>query len=85
MAEWSEDHVVAIGNSTLESCARCLDKLEIGRAPLVERKDRQLERSGSGVWKADTFKVVAPRLCWLRTDGLPPQTSIECTDRMLVI
>jgi hypothetical protein len=51
----------------------------------VERKDRQLGRSGSGVWKADTFKVVAPCLCWLRTDGLPPQASIECTDRMLVI
>jgi hypothetical protein len=26
----------------------------------VESGDRRLERSESGMWKADTFKVVAP-------------------------
>jgi type IV secretory pathway TrbF-like protein len=37
-------------------------KLETGRDPYVESGDSWLERLGSGMWQADTSKVVA-RAC----------------------
>jgi hypothetical protein len=39
--------------------------------PLGESGDNWLGRSGSGMWQADTSKVVA-RPCRLKTDGLAP-------------
>jgi hypothetical protein len=48
-------------------------------------EDHCLERTGSVMWQADTSKVVASHLYWLRTDGLTPRASIEQTDHILVI
>jgi hypothetical protein len=36
----------------------------------VECEDNWLGRSGSGMWQADTSKVIGPALCQLRTDEL---------------
>jgi hypothetical protein len=62
MAGWSKDHVAAIGflNSTLWFSGWNLVKLETGQGPYVESGDSWLGRSGSGMWQADTSKVVAP-------------------------
>jgi hypothetical protein len=50
----------------------------------VETGDRRLGRSGSGMWKAGTSKVVAPTCVGSRLMGWPPRASIERTDRILV-
>jgi hypothetical protein len=50
----------------------------------VESGDRWLGKSESGMWKVDTFKVVAPCLCRLKTDCWPPRASIERIDHILV-
>jgi hypothetical protein len=42
-------------------------------------------RSESGMWKADTFKVVAPACVGYGPMGSPPWASVECTDRMMLI
>jgi hypothetical protein len=47
-----------------------LDNLRPSRALSWKVEDHQLGRSGSVMWKVDTSKVVAPRLCQLRTNGL---------------
>jgi hypothetical protein len=61
MAEWSEDHVAAIG--TLNSNSGLVDRFWINwrldGALRWKGEDRQLGRSGSGVWKASIFKAVA--------------------------
>jgi hypothetical protein len=62
-----------------------MDKLEIGRGPSVERGDHRLGRSGSGMWKVNTFKVVAPACVGYGPMGWPPRASIERTDRMPVL
>jgi hypothetical protein len=41
--------------------------------------------SGSDMWKAGAFKVVAPACVSYGPMGCPPRVSIECSDRMLVI
>jgi hypothetical protein len=47
-------------------------KLETGWGPYVETGDRQLGRSGSGMWKAGTSNVVAPTCVGSRLMGWPP-------------
>jgi hypothetical protein len=51
----------------------------------VEREDHRLGRSGSGVWKAGAFKIVALACVGYEHMGWPPRASIERTDRMLVL
>jgi hypothetical protein len=62
MAEWSEDHVAAIGplNLNLRICGRFWIICRPGRALKWKGEDHQLGRLGRDVWKAGTFKVVAP-------------------------
>jgi hypothetical protein len=60
MAEWSKDHVAAIGYLNLTLVSWIIVKLETGRGPYVESADRRMEWSGSGLWKAGTFKALAP-------------------------
>jgi hypothetical protein len=60
MAEWSKDHVVAIGLLNLVLDSWILVKLETRQGPSAERGERWLGRSGSGIWKAGAFKAVAP-------------------------
>jgi hypothetical protein len=62
MAEWSKDHVVAIGpflNSNSGLVDRFLTNWRLGGALRWKGKDHRLGRSESGVWKADIFMVVA--------------------------
>jgi hypothetical protein len=47
--------------------------------------DRRLDRSGSGMWKAGTFKAIAPTCVSEESMDWPPRASIERTDRMPVI
>jgi hypothetical protein len=62
MIEWLEDHVVVIGplNLNLAICGRFWIIWRPGGALRWKGEDHQLGRSGSGVWKAGTFKAVAP-------------------------
>jgi hypothetical protein len=60
MVKWLEYHMAAIGHSILTLVSWIMVKLEIRWGPLVERGDRCLGRSGSGMWKAGAFKAVAP-------------------------
>jgi hypothetical protein len=62
MAEWSEDHVSAIGLFKLNFVLVVWLWLSwrLGGALRWKGEDHWLRRSGSGVWKADTFKAVAP-------------------------
>jgi hypothetical protein len=66
--------VAAIGPLNLN--LRIYDRFWIiwrpGGALRWKGEDCQLGRLESNVWKADTFKAVAPHLCQLRTDGLVP-------------
>jgi hypothetical protein len=48
-------------------------------------EDHWLGRSESGVWKAGTFKAVAPVCVGYGPMGCPLRASIERTDRMLVL
>jgi hypothetical protein len=48
-------------------------------------EDCQLGRSRSGVWKAGTFKAVAPTCVGWELMGWPPWADIERTGRMPVI
>jgi hypothetical protein len=73
MAEWSKDHVMAIGslNFTLDLVDGIWLNWRLGGA--LRWKLRQL------VGKVREWYVVSqhlqgcsPRLCWLRTDGLAP-------------
>jgi hypothetical protein len=61
MAEWSEDHVAAIGPCKTQLClvVRLWLNWRPGRALRWKGEVRQLGRTGSGVWKAGAFKVVA--------------------------
>jgi hypothetical protein len=86
MDKSSEDHVEAISLST-QSWNPVLDE-ELTWRP-----------GGACRWKGETvgwedrewyveskhLQGCSPRLCRLRTDGLAPQGSIECTDRMPVL
>jgi hypothetical protein len=74
MAEWSDDHVAAI-------CLLKLNSILVDRfwlswrlsGPLRQKgEDHQLGRLGSGVWKADTFKAVAPACVGSGPMGWPP-------------
>jgi hypothetical protein len=38
----------------------------------VERVGPSVGKVGSAVWKVNTFKAIAPHMCWLRDDGLTP-------------
>jgi hypothetical protein len=60
MAEWSEDHVAAVCFLNLNLVL--VDDLWLNWRPdePVKNEDRRLGRSGSGLWNAGTFKVVAP-------------------------
>jgi hypothetical protein len=49
-----------------------IDNLRSDGALRWKAKDCRLGMSGSVMWQAGTSKVVAPRLCQLRTDGLAP-------------
>jgi hypothetical protein len=73
MAEWSEDHVAAIGslNSTLWFSRWNLVKLETGQA--LRGKWRQLDGKVREWHVASQhLQRCSPRLCCLRTDGLAP-------------
>jgi hypothetical protein len=50
----------------------------------VESGDRQLGRSGSGMWQAGTSKAIAPACVGYGPIGCLTRVSIEHTDRMLV-
>jgi hypothetical protein len=62
MAEWSEDHMAAIGPFNLNHgiCGRFWIIWRPGEALRYKREDHRLGRLGGGVWKASTFKAVAP-------------------------
>jgi hypothetical protein len=51
-------------------CLKMLIGDQVG--PLDKAEDRRLEMVGCVMWKVGTSKVVAHRLCRLRTDGLAP-------------
>jgi hypothetical protein len=48
-------------------------------------EDRQLGRSGSVMWQADTSKMVSPTCVGKGSMGWPPRVSIECIEHMLEI
>jgi hypothetical protein len=62
MAEWSKDHVAAIGplNLNLGICGRFWIIWRPSGALRWKGEDHCLGRSGSSVWKVSTFKAVAP-------------------------
>jgi hypothetical protein len=62
MAEWSEDHVAIIGplNLNLGIYGRFWIMWRQGKALRWKGEDHRLGRSGSGMWKVGTIKVVAP-------------------------
>jgi hypothetical protein len=49
-----------------------IDNLRPSGVVRCKVEDHRLERSRIGLWQAGTSKVVVPRLCRLRTDGLAP-------------
>jgi hypothetical protein len=87
MAEWSEDHVAAIGPFKLEPWNLCLmsDKIETGRSQLWGLVEYSKGKGGESVVAIPRFLCGSPYLCRLRTEGLVPVTSIKRTHRMLVI
>jgi hypothetical protein len=74
MAEWSKDHVVAIGSlkpqhfGLWQNCGQNGDRAE----PLGESGDNWLGRSGSGYVASWHLQGCSPRLCRLRTVRLAP-------------
>jgi hypothetical protein len=63
MAEWSEDHMTAIGLVKLKSWNPVLEDWLNWRPSGAHRwKGEAISwgRSGSGIWKDGTFKAVAP-------------------------
>jgi hypothetical protein len=63
MVEWLEDHVAAIGplkKLNFILVVRLWSNWRSGGALRWKGEDRWLERWGSGMWKADTFNIVAP-------------------------
>jgi hypothetical protein len=63
MAEGWKDHVAAITPFKTQLYFSCLIfwlNWRPGGALRWKGEDRRLGRSGSGVWKAGTYKVVAP-------------------------
>jgi hypothetical protein len=62
MAEWSKDHMAAIGplNLNLGICGRFGINWRLGGGLRWKGEDRRLGRSGSGVWKTGTFKAISP-------------------------
>jgi hypothetical protein len=61
MSEWSEDHVMDICslNLNFSLVGKTWLNWRSGGALRWKGEDRQMERSGSGMWKVSTFKVVA--------------------------
>jgi hypothetical protein len=61
MAEWSEDHVRAIGPFKLEPWNLCLmsDKMETGWSQLGDQWNTQKERAGRVLWLFRDVCVVA--------------------------
>jgi hypothetical protein len=51
----------------------------------VESRGPSVGKGGQCDVKSQHFQGCSPHFCQLRTDGLPPRASIECTDRMLVL
>jgi hypothetical protein len=68
MAEWSKDHMAAIGYLNLTLVSWIIVKLETERGPYVESADRRME------WFVESrhLQGSGPHLCRLRTDGLAP-------------
>jgi hypothetical protein len=72
MAEWSEDHVVAICPFKLEPWNLCLmsDKMETGRGHLGGPVEHLEGKGGESAVAILRFLCGGPCLCWLRTEGL---------------
>jgi hypothetical protein len=90
MAEWSEDHVAAIGSLNLNFGI-------FGRiwlnwrpppfallSPVSEKWRPSVGKVGEWYVESQHLQGCSPSLCQLRTDGLAPRVSIERTYRMLV-
>jgi hypothetical protein len=70
-AEWSKDHVSAIGAYTLTFCWRLiLDKMETGQGHLGGSVEHLEGKGGESVVVILRFLCGSPRLCRLRTEGL---------------
>jgi hypothetical protein len=87
MAEWSKDHVAAIGSLNLNTLIFDKDvvKMETGRVHYGKVETTGWEGRRVGMWQAGTSKVVAPACVDKGPFGWPPRVSIERTDRMPVI
>jgi hypothetical protein len=74
MAEWSKDHVAAIGPFQLEPLNLWLmsDKIEIGRGQLGGPVEHLEGKCGESVVGILRFLCGSPRLCRLRTERLVP-------------
>jgi hypothetical protein len=74
MAEWSEDHVAAIGYFTTQQFG-LVDKAWLNWRPGGALREKRRQLVGKvGEWYAASrhLQDCSPRLCWLRTDGLAP-------------
>jgi hypothetical protein len=74
MAEWSEDHVAAIGPFKLEPWNLCLmpDKIETGWGQLGGPVEHSEGKGGKSAMAILRFLCGSPHLCQLRTKGLVP-------------
>jgi hypothetical protein len=86
MAEWSKDHVVAIGPLTSNSGLITITWLKWRPGRATRGKGRQLVgKVRKCVCGKPDLQGCIPRLCRLRTIRLAPRASVEGTDRMPVI
>jgi hypothetical protein len=73
MAEWSEDHVVAIGS--LNSIPWLVDGTWLNWRPGGAPRGKWRQLVGKvGEWYVASrhLQGCSPHLCWLKTDGLAP-------------
>jgi hypothetical protein len=72
MAEWSEDHMTAIGPFKLEPWNMCLmsDKMKTERVQLGGPEEHSEGKGGKSVVAILRFLCGSPCLCRLRTKGL---------------
>jgi hypothetical protein len=79
MAEWSEDHVAAIGPFKLEPWNLCLmsDKTETGQGQLAGPVEHSKGKGGESDVTILRFLCGSPCLCRLRTEGLIPASKYQ--------
>jgi hypothetical protein len=79
MAEWSKDHMAAIGPFKLKPWNLCLmsDKMEIGQGQLGGPVEHSEGKGGESAVAILRFLCGSPRLCRLRTEGLVPVSKYQ--------